>query len=71
MKQKDIHCREVQELINGKTPFMTRFGIILIIIISIIIALLVCNSNDMAKTIINNILSSTVEHLKISTIDIW
>lgn len=49
MKQKDIHCREVQELINGKTPFMTRFGIILIIIISIIIALLVCNSNDMAK----------------------
>lgn len=65
MKQKDIHCREVQELINGKTPFMTRFGIILIIIISIIIALLVCNSNDMAKTIINNILSSTVEYLKI------
>lgn len=65
MKQKDIHCIEVQELINGKTPFMTRFGIILIIIISIIIALLVCNSNDMAKTIINNILSSTVEHLKI------
>lgn len=65
MKQKDIHCREVQEFINGKTPFMTRFGIILIIIISIIIALLVCNSNDMAKTIINNILSSTVEHLKI------
>jgi len=65
MEQKDMHCKEVQELINGKTPFMTRFGIILIIIISIIIALLVWFSNDMAKTIINNIVSSTVEHMKI------
>lgn len=65
MEQKDMHCKEVQELINGKTPFMTRFGIILIIIISIIIALLVWFLNDMAKTIINNIVSSTVEHMKI------
>jgi len=65
MKQSSMHCKEVEKLMNKKTPFITRHGVTLIVIIFIIIGLFFWDSSSTAKSIIENILTETIGSLKL------
>ena len=36
MKQRNLHCPEVERLMNGKLPFVTLHGITIVIIVIIL-----------------------------------
>lgn len=41
MKSTHSHCPEVEELMNGKKPFVTRYGItLLLVVITLIVVFL-------------------------------
>ena len=63
MKQSSMHCKEVEKLMNKKTPFITRHGVTLIVFI--IIGLFFWDSSSTAKSIIENILTETIGSLKL------
>lgn len=60
-----MHCKEVEKLMSGDTPFFTRYGITLIIIFFIIVGFIFWESCNSAKGIIDNILNEMIERLKI------
>lgn len=63
MKQGKTHCEEVEKLLNGKMPFITRHGITLIICLCTIIGLLSWFFSSTSKSIIKSIVIKTIDSL--------
>lgn len=62
MKPKNIprHCNEVEKLMGGKMPFVTRYGITLVVFALIIIAIILLFSKGEAQ----HLMKEMVEHTK-------
>lgn len=65
MKQaKEQHCPEVEKLLYGKTPFITRHGITIVLIVIVIASFLIMRFGGEAKELLENILGQTVNQIR-------
>ena len=61
---KDQHCPEVEKLLYGKTPFVTRHGITIVLIVIIVSAFLIIHFGGKAKTLFEKILIQTADQIR-------
>lgn len=65
MKQtKKQHCPEVEKLLYGKTPFITRHGITVVLIAIVIALFLIMLFGGEAKVLLENVLGQTVDQIR-------
>ncbi len=66
-KIKDIHqhCPEVENLMGGKMPFVTRWGIVLVVIIILSIVAIFSLSEGTSQHLMNNMIKHTIEQIKV------
>lgn len=69
-KRIDIrqHCPEVENLMGGKMPFITRYGITLVIIILIAIFFVLLISGGSLNILMKEMIEKTLEQVKVKTI---
>lgn len=59
------HCPEVENLMDGKMPFVTRWGVVLVVIVIISIAAIFSLSEGTSQHLMNEIIKHTVEQIKV------
>lgn len=57
------HCPEVENLMNGKMPFVTRWGITFVVIIILSIAAIFSLSEGTSRDLMNEMIKRTVEQI--------
>lgn len=57
------HCPEVENLMDGKMPFVTRWGITLVVIIILSIAAIFSLSEGTTRDLMNEMIKHTVEQI--------
>lgn len=57
------HCPEVENLMDGKMPFVTRWGITIVVIIILSIAAIFSLSEGTSRNLINEMIKHTVEQI--------
>lgn len=57
------HCPEVENLMNGKMPFVTRWGITFVVIIILSIAAIFSLSEGTSRDLMNEMIKCTVEQI--------
>lgn len=62
-KNKHNHCPEVEELMGGKMPFVTRYGIWLVILAILVIIAIMLLSDGPAKQLGKELIRHTVEQM--------
>lgn len=62
--QQYRHCPEVEELMGGKMPFVTRYGITLVFLIFITLGAILLLSKGPCQQLMQEILEHTIEHIK-------
>ncbi|MCF0195679.1 MAG: hypothetical protein HUK03_00260 [Bacteroidaceae bacterium] len=67
MNKKDIHqhCAEVEKLMRGKTPFVTRWGVTLIVAVLAIIFVILLVTDGISNQLMKEIIEHTSERIKI------
>jgi hypothetical protein len=63
-KKKSLHCPEVESLMNGKMPFVTRHGVTIVVVTIIVVIVMFLLSDGTPKDIMQNIIYQTIEQLK-------
>lgn len=66
MKTKDIHshCPEVEKLMGGKMPFVTRHGITIVAIILATVVGTMLLSKGISQQLMRDIVEHTIEQIK-------
>lgn len=59
------HCPEVETLMDGKMPFVTRHGITLVVIVLIIVAVFVFTSDGVTCHFLKEAIGHIIEQIKI------
>ena len=69
MSKNDIrqHCPEVETLMGGKMPFITRFGITLVIIVIIVVVSILFVSGGSSHQLMKEMIENTLEQIKVKT----
>lgn len=62
------HCPEVESLMGGKMPFITRYGITLVVISIAIVVFLLLISGGSAQKLMKEMIEKTLEQIKIKII---
>lgn len=62
MKDKNIrrHCPEVEKLMGGKMPFVTRHGITLVLLTLILVAIILFSSKGAPQQLMEEIIEYTL-----------
>ena len=60
-KKTKIHCQEVDKLMNGKMPFITRHGISLLFLLLLCIGVILYFSDGTAQRLITEIVAHTIK----------
>ncbi len=68
MKKKDSrntrnHCPEVDKLMNGKMPFITRHGITLLVAVLIVIAFILFLSKGAEQQLMKDMIDYTLKQI--------
>lgn len=65
MERNDIHrhCPEVEDLMGGKMPFMTRYGITLIVGVLFVIGVALFFSDGALRQLVTEMLEYTVRQI--------
>jgi hypothetical protein len=62
------HCPEVESLMGGKMPFITRYGITLVVISIAIVVFLLLISGGSAQKLMKEMIEKTLEQIKLKII---
>lgn len=62
-KNKHNHCPEVEDLMGGKMPFVTRYGILLVTLVILIIMAIMLLSDGPAQQLGKELIMHTVEQM--------
>lgn len=65
LNQGHSHCPEVNQLLQGKFPFVTRYGIFVVIVVFLIIAFFVFLSKGAAQQLLMEVVEHTIEQIKL------
>lgn len=69
-KNKDLnqghsHCPEVNQLLQGKFPFVTKYGVFVVIVIFLILIFFVIQSKGVAQQLFMEVVEHTIEQIKL------
>lgn len=59
------HCPEVETLMGGKMPFITRYGITLVLIAIIVVVSVLFVSGGSAHQLMREMIENTLEQIKV------
>lgn len=59
------HCPEVESLMGGKMPFVTRWGIVLVVIIILSIVTIFSLSEGTSQHLMDDMIKHTIEQIKV------
>lgn len=70
MKKNDLrlHCPEVESLMGGKMPFITRYGITLVLVALIAIVFMLYISGGSPHQLMREMIENTLEQIKLKDI---
>jgi hypothetical protein len=70
MKKNDLrlHCPEVESLMGGKMPFITRYGITLVVVALIAIVFMLYISGGSPHQLMREMIENTLEQIKLKDI---
>lgn len=70
MKKNDLrlHCPEVESLMGGKMPFITRYGITLVVVALIAIVFMLYISGGSLHQLMREMIENTLEQIKLKDI---
>lgn len=69
-KRNDIHlhCPEVEYLMSGKMPFITRYGITLVVVALIAVIFILFISGGSPHQLMREMIENTLEQIKLKDI---
>jgi hypothetical protein len=70
MKTNDIHrhCPEVENLMEGKMPFITRYGIIIVVFVLLAIITILLLSEGTSHQLIKEMIEHTIKQMTTNNI---
>lgn len=70
MRKSDIrlHCPEVENLMGGKMPFVTRYGITIVVIAIIAVGIMLYISGGSTHQLMKEMIVNTLEQIKIKAV---
>ena len=70
MKTNDIHrhCSEVENLMEGKMPFITRYGIIIVVFVLLAIITILLLSEGTSHQLIKEMIEHTIKQMTTNNI---
>ena len=63
MNRKHKHCSEVEELMYSKTPFVTRYGITILLVILIVTAIFFFIAQGRSQQLVRDIVKYAFEQI--------
>ena len=63
MKSTHRHCSEVEELMNGKKPFVTRYGITLLLVVLTLIVVFLFMAQGQSQQLVCDIVKYAFEQI--------
>lgn len=64
MKQQKQHCPEVERLMVGRLPFVTRYGITIVVIVMALVGAGLLWSGGPSQQLMRDIMEHTVQQIK-------
>ena len=64
MKQQKQHCPEVERLMGGRLPFVTRYGITIVVIVMALVGAGLLLSGGPSQQLMRDIMEHTVQQIK-------
>lgn len=65
-KEKQRHCIEVDALMNSKLPFITRYGITIVVFVFLLILIILASIEGDHQQIIHAIIDQTMQQIILS-----
>lgn len=65
MKKEKQHCPEVEKLMNGHLPFITRYGITLVVVILIVVSMGLFYFKKDSRQLIKEVWEHTITQINI------
>lgn len=67
MEKNNIHrhCPEVENLMKGKMPFVTQYGITLVVLVLLVISIGLFLSEGSSQQLVKEMIEHTIEHIKL------
>lgn len=64
MRKEDMHSPEVKRLLNGRLPFVTRYGITIVAAVMVLVGAAWAASGGPAQQLLRNMVKHTIEEIK-------
>lgn len=64
MKQQKQHCPEVERLMGGRLPFVTRHGITIVVMVLALVCIVLMWSGGPSQQLVRDIMKHTIHQIK-------